>query len=125
MKFIKKKKAMLFGILIIFLILASAGFYFYNQTNDSLNSSKKDSKTSVDNNEPSPTSPTGPTSSTGFLNDVNCVVTYPDTWGPCSASGVKTATGTITTYPSGNGEKCGPLTITSPCPVDCVVNWGA
>ena len=61
--------------------------------------------------------------------DIDCVVTYPSTWGPCSPSGVKSATGVITTYPSGNGAKCGPLTITGSCPVDCVVDypqtWGS
>ena len=38
---------------------------------------------------------------------------------------MKSRTGVVTTPQSGGGAGCGPLTMTGPCPVDCVVNWGA
>ena len=115
-KFIKQKPY-IFGAIVIFIlaIIGVSTWLILESQNSNLITPLNES--TVSNNTPN--SATGPNNTL----DVDCVVTYPDTWGPCSPSGVKTATGTITTYPTGTGAKCGPLTITAPCPVDCVVDW--
>lgn len=57
---------------------------------------------------------------------IDCIVNYSN-WSSCNSSGVRSATGTITTSPSNGGSDCPPLNITEKCPVDCVVSdwkWG-
>jgi hypothetical protein len=68
-----------------------------------------------------------PATTSSVKSPVDCVVSYTN-WTSCSPSGVRSATGTITTPPSNGGAACpSSLNITEKCPVDCVVsdwNWG-
>ena len=49
---------------------------------------------------------------------VDCVVDYPQTWGPCSSSGFKTMTGTVIIPQLNGGANCPPLNITESCVYD-------
>jgi len=126
MKVIKQKPYISAAVIIVVLGVVAVGIWYTTtqmSSNDTLSSSA-----------PAPQS-----SSSGQVNttpDVDCVVTYPSSWGPCSSSGVKSATGVVTTPQSGTGRACTPLTVTTSCTpqvvsapnIDCAVmypsSWG-
>ena len=59
---------------------------------------------------------TGPTGPTGPPK-IDCVVKYPETWGPCDVdTGYRYATGVVITPAQNGGKSCPPLTVSQKCP---------
>ena len=118
LKLIKENPYVFGGIVVLILCLigVSAWYFFTESTTSDTSASQSNSSNSLSANN----------SSSGSGAPVNCVVTYPPIFGPCDpVSGLKTATGTITTYPANGGKPCpSNLTVTEPCDdVDCVVTY--
>ena len=140
MTVIKERPYLSAAVIIIVLTVVSVGIWYTTtqmKTDDTgviSSASSSLSEPTISSPSSSLSKPTISSSVTGYSGpynqsivtpNIDCVLSYPDTWGSCNEStNTKSMTATVVTPQSGTGFPCGPLTRTAPCDKDCVVTYG-
>ncbi len=127
MKVIKQRPYVSAAVIILVLTVVSVGIWYTTtqmDTDDTAVISSASSSLSEPTISSGVTGYSGPYNQARVTPNIDCVVSYPNTWGPCNDStNTKSMTGTVITPQSGTGSPCVPLTRTAPCDKDCVVRY--